>query len=99
MVKTLDAPEFKDEEEEAQWWVENQALMLKQFEEAAQDGTLGRGTLATRGKTATTTIRLNPEDIELAKGQAAELGLKYQTYLKMILHQALVREATKQKRS
>lgn len=99
MLKTLKAPEFKSEEEEAQWWADNQNLTLNELEEAAQNGSLGRGTLASRTKTATTTIRLNPEDIELAKKQAQEFGLKYQTYLKMILHQALVREAAKQKRS
>jgi hypothetical protein len=37
----------------------------------------------------TTTIRLDPEDIAMARVQAAERGLRYQTYLKMIIHEAL----------
>jgi predicted DNA binding CopG/RHH family protein len=36
-----------------------------------------------------TTIRLDPEDIAKARVQAAEHGLRYQTYLKMIIHEAL----------
>ena len=69
--------------------ITTQSFILKQFETAAKDGTLGRGTLVRRGQTPTTTIRLDPADIELAKSQAEQRGLKYQTYLKMIIHQAL----------
>lgn len=39
--------------------------------------------------TPTTTIRLDPDDIAKARVQAAERGLRYQTYLKMIIHEAL----------
>lgn len=39
--------------------------------------------------TPTTTIRLDPDDIAKARIQAAERGLRYQTYLKMIIHEAL----------
>jgi predicted DNA binding CopG/RHH family protein len=95
MPKTLMTPEFKSEEEEARWWAENQDLLLNEFKAAAKQGTLGRGTLARRGQTPTTTIRLDPSDIELAKIQAEQRGLKYQTYLKMIIHQALQQEAGK----
>lgn len=95
MPKTIETPEFKDESEEARWWPDNQDVLLEEFKEAAKDGTLGRGTLARRGQTPTITIRLDPSDIELARAQARERGLRYQTYLKMVLHQALVREASR----
>ena len=95
MPKTLTTPEFKSEEEEARWWAENQDLLVKEFEAASKDGTLGRGTLAKRGLTPTTTIRLDPNDIQLARAQAEQRGLKYQTYLKMIIHQALHNEGMK----
>jgi transposase-like protein len=39
------------------------------------------------------TIRLDPEDIAIARVQAAERGLRYQTYLKMIIHEALRKTA------
>ena len=92
MEKTLKTPDFKSEEEEATWWDNNQNLLLEKFEESAKDGTLGRGTLARRGQTPTITIRLDPADVELAKVQAEQRGLRYQTYLKMIIHQALAHE-------
>jgi predicted DNA binding CopG/RHH family protein len=37
------------------------------------------------------TIRLRNEEIALARQQAEAKGLKYQTYIKMLLHEALVR--------
>jgi predicted DNA binding CopG/RHH family protein len=93
MAKILETPDFKTEQEEADWWANNQSLLLKEFQQAAKDGTVGRGTLARRGQTPTTTIRLDPTDVELAKIQAERRGLRYQTYLKMIIHQALMQEA------
>ena len=93
MIKTLNTPEFKNEAEEAAWWDSHPDEILAIFEQAVKDGTLGHGTLARRGATPQTTIRLDPADIELAKTQAQQRGLRYQTYLKMIIHQALTREA------
>jgi predicted DNA binding CopG/RHH family protein len=48
--------------------------------------------------TPTTTIRLDPADISLAKSQAERRGLKYQTYLKMLIRQALTQEESAAKR-
>ena len=93
MTKTLQTPEFKDEAEEAKWWADNQDLLVKEFKQAAKDGTLRRGRAPRGGITPNTTIRLDPADVEMAKAQAQERGLKYQTYLKMVIHQALMRES------
>jgi len=38
------------------------------------------------------TLRMDNSEIELAKRQAKEKGLRYQTYMKMLLHQALARD-------
>jgi predicted DNA binding CopG/RHH family protein len=93
MKNTLKTPEFKSEKEEAEWFDNNQDELLDQFQKAAKDGTLTRGTLAARrGSIPPTTIRLDPADIELAKVQAQQRGLRYQTYQKMIIHQALTQE-------
>jgi predicted DNA binding CopG/RHH family protein len=92
MEQTLKVPEFKTEGDEARWWVENQDRLVQQFERAAAEGKLGRGTVARRGNTPTTTIRLDPEDIAKARFYAERKGLKYQTYLKMLIHQALRQE-------
>ncbi len=93
MAKIIETPEFKDESEEARWWAKNQGAVLSEFKGSAQDGTLGRGTLMRRGHTPGVTIRLDPADIELARSQAEKRGLRYQTYIKMVLHQALAKEA------
>jgi hypothetical protein len=85
-------------------------LLADQFEKAAKAGGLRRGgvkrLLAERGvafqesgPTPTTTIRLDPEDIARARVQAAERGLRYQTYLKMIIHEALRKKEQKRKSS
>lgn len=89
MTKRLDTPNFRSEEEEANWWDSNQGMIGETFEQAAKDGTLGHGTVAQRAGIPTTTIRLDPADIELARAQAAQHGLRYQTYLKMLIHKAL----------
>src|SRR5690242_2046593 len=84
---------FKSEEDEANWWDQQQDALAEEFQRAAAEGTLGHGTAARKGATPTTTIRLAPEDIMLARSQAERRGLKYQTYLKMVIHQALRQEA------
>jgi len=45
----------------------------------------------------TTTLRLAYEDIAMAKKLAANKGLKYQTYIKSLIHQELSRIAAESK--
>ena len=100
----LKVPKFATEAEEAKWWYDNQELTFKEFQKAAKEGRLGRGgarrLFAEKGipfpepqkpsePLPSTTIRLDPSDIAKARVQAAERGLRYQTYLKMIIHEAL----------
>lgn len=92
MAKETEIPEFLTEGEEARWWVENQGRLAPDFKLAKVEGRLNRGTLAKRGITPTTTIRLDLSDIERARAQAERRGLKYQTYLKMLIHEALQSE-------
>ncbi|HZZ37997.1 MAG TPA: hypothetical protein VFE06_02625 [Acidobacteriaceae bacterium] len=89
MREELKKKTFRNEAEEAEWWDRHQDALAGEFEKAAAAGTLGRGTAARKGSIPTTTIRLDPEDIARARAQAAHLGLRYQTYLKMLIHQAL----------
>jgi len=51
---------------------------------------------ASRSKTRPVTLRLAATDIDLARTMAAQLGVGYQTYVKMLLHEALRRESGKQ---
>ena len=99
-MSDLKYPKFANEAEEAKWWFENDGKVAAEFEKAAKEGRLKRGGVrrlfAERGipfpepqPIPTTTIRLDPDDIAKARVQAADRGLRYQTYLKMIIHEAL----------
>jgi predicted DNA binding CopG/RHH family protein len=90
-------PDFKSEADEAKWWFDNQDELDKEFAQAAAEGRLGQGTAARLGGIPTTTIRFDPDDISLAREQASQRGLKYQTYLKMLVHEALLQAQTKVK--
>ena len=101
MAEKFSVPHFANEAEEAQWWYDHREELTKVFEDVAARGELRTGSAArlmrelTAGATPTTTIRLDPEDISRARAQAARRGLHYQTYLKMLLHEALIAEEKK----
>jgi len=88
-------PAFKSEAEEAEWWYKNRVRLDMDLREAAKKGELkrlDRATLKARladSKARVVSIRLPENDIELARQQAAQKGLPYQTYIKSLLHQAL----------
>src|SRR5690242_3692828 len=92
MPKQMKVPKFKDESEEARWWDSQGENITRAFQRAASANTLGRSTARRKGSTPTTTIRLDPEDIERARLQAERRGLRYQTYLKMLLRESLLQE-------
>jgi predicted DNA binding CopG/RHH family protein len=96
MEQTLKIPKFSNETEEAKWWFEHQDVLLAEFKRAEAEGRLGVGLAKRRAQTTqtpTTTIRLDPEDIAKARVAAEKRGLKYQTYLKMLIHEALDKES------
>ena len=95
MRDLLKTNRFSNEQEEAEWWAKNQDSLASEFEKAAAEGTLGRGTVVRKGNTPTTTIRLDPDDIAKARTHAERKGLRYQTYLKMLIHEALRQEELK----
>ena len=88
-------PAFKSEAEEAEWWYKNRARLDKDLVDAARKGKLKRLDQATlkahlaASKSRVVSIRLPEDDIDLARQQATEKGLPYQTYIKSVLHQAL----------
>ena len=91
-------PRFKPETDEAAWWYAHREETARWMEEAAATGqttTLSEVLLRARqraGTTPTVSIRIAPKDIARARGLAEKKGLRYQTYLKMLLHEALERE-------
>jgi predicted DNA binding CopG/RHH family protein len=95
MARQLKVPKFDKEADEAKWWDSHQTEVAGEFARAAAAGRLGQGTVARQGATPTTTIRLDLDDIVRAKAQAKRKGLRYQTYLKMLLREALLKEERK----
>jgi predicted DNA binding CopG/RHH family protein len=89
-VGVRNPPKFRGEAAEARWWEQTSDAM---FEFALEHGLKGKR--PARGVTRPTSIRLRPEDMERLRRLAARRGLGYQTYLKMILHEALEKEERK----
>jgi predicted DNA binding CopG/RHH family protein len=93
--------ETKTEAEEARWFEDNQDRLLKLFEQAEKEGALrvgGKSVGITLSK-KTETVRRPPSqkvmlriptgDVDRARRQAADKGIGYQTYIKMILRAGL----------
>jgi predicted DNA binding CopG/RHH family protein len=93
MKKKRVIPAFKSESEEADWWYENRGRLDKDLLEAGKKlKRLDQATLKTclaASKSRVVSIRLPEADLELARQQASQKGLPYQTYIKSVLHQAL----------
>jgi len=87
-TQTTKIPKFKSEADEAAWWDSHPDFIVEQSEEAAKEGRLLRGI----PKSKSVTIRIPMRDLEAAQRIADRKGLPYQTYMKMLLHQALEKE-------
>jgi predicted DNA binding CopG/RHH family protein len=89
-------PVFAKESSEAEWWYENRERIEDNLADAIASGTAQRGTAQRSVKDArlskNITIRLSLEDLGRARRLSATRGLAYQTYIKMLLHEALDRE-------
>lgn len=88
-------PKFKSESEEADWWYRNRHKIKWGPPIVDKDGKPKKAAdiiaehIAKQKQTQPITIRLAASDIQLAKTQAEQKGLAYQTYLKSLIHQAL----------
>jgi predicted DNA binding CopG/RHH family protein len=83
-------PRFATEEEEATWWDAHPEVLTERFQTARQRGQVRRLSQTNLpGASETVTIRIPSEELTRARALAAKRGLRYQTYLKMLLHEAL----------
>ena len=87
-------PRFSSEADEAQWWYEQRDRLTTQTEAALARGELKFRRLEPSSPSAVApvkniTIRIADQDLAGARDLAARGGLRYQTYLKMRLHEAL----------
>jgi predicted DNA binding CopG/RHH family protein len=94
--KKLTVPQFNSEAEDAKWHQRHRRTLESAVERRIQEGsTLTMQQAAARARTRPVTLRLPTADIDAARGIAAEKGIGYQTYIKMLLREALRRETTK----
>jgi len=85
-------PKFSSESEESDWHGANPGYVLQQLQLAEAKGRLVPAPVIDRSELTTPiTLRISQGDLEKARAQAAEKGLGYQTYIKMLLHEALAK--------
>ena len=80
-------PRFKTEAEEADWWDAHPEVATRIMKRAIKSGKVRRAV-----PLRTVTMRLPVPDLETAQDLAARKRLPYQTYIKMLLHEALEKE-------
>ena len=91
-------PAFATEAEEAEWWYRNRNIHGKQLLAAVRNGEarvltkekLWQRIAASRKTPApVVALRIPETDLALARKQAEQKGLPYQTYIKSLLHETL----------
>jgi len=96
--KERTVPTFANDAEEAAWWYKNRSAHGAQLGAAVKSGAAQRLTkqslldrIAASKKTPARVValRIPQADLALARKQAEEKGLPYQTYIKSLLHETL----------
>jgi predicted DNA binding CopG/RHH family protein len=91
-------PTFATEAEEAEWWYKNRNIHGKQLLAAVKSGEaqvltkeklLERIAASEKTPAPVVALRIPAADLALARKQAKEKGLPYQTYIKSLLHETL----------
>ena len=87
LKKQTTIPEFRTEVEEVEWWDSHPDVATEIMKRALKSGKARRAV-----PLKTVTMRLPVPDIKAAQDLAQEKGLPYQTYIKMLRHEALKKE-------
>ena len=91
-------PKFATEAEEADWWYKNRHIHDKEFLAAIERGEvkvltkellLARIEASKKKPAPAIALRIPAADLALARKQAEQKGLPYQTNIKSILHETL----------
>jgi len=99
-TKRIVVPKFATEAEEADWWYQNREVHGKIMLAAVRSGEaqiltkekLRARIEASKKKPApVVALRIPEADLTLARKQAEQKGLPYQTYIKSLLHEALAK--------
>ena len=94
-MKKVVIPKFSSEALEAAWWDRHRSEIeseIRQRMKEKQPLTLGN-LLQGAKPSQPITLRIPKEDLETARRLAARKGLGYQTYIKMLLREALAKNA------
>ena len=99
-------PAFASEAEEAAWWFKNRKSHDREFAAAVETGQaqvltgqkLQERIEASKAKTPAHVIslRVPQADLAMARRQAEQKGLPYQTYIKSLLHETLAEREKRQ---
>ena len=91
-------PKFSSEAEEAAWWDAHRSEIETEIRQRMKQRTpLTLGNLLQGAKPSQpVTLRIAKEDLETARRLAAQKGLRYQTYIKMLLSDALAEGASEE---
>ena len=90
-------PKFSSEAEEAAWWDAHRSQIeseIRQRMKQKQPLTLASLVQGTKSSQPIT-LRIAKEDLDIARQQAALKGLGYQTYIKMLLREALTKNGAR----
>ena len=97
-------PKFVNETEEARWWFKNRRVHEKDLLDAATAGEtqvltkeklVARLAASQKKAARVVALRIPETDLDLARKQAEQKGLPYQTYIKSLLHETLVKRERK----
>jgi predicted DNA binding CopG/RHH family protein len=97
-MKPVVIPKFSSEAEEAEWWDTHRSEIeadIRQRMKQKQPLTLDNLLQGAR-PSQPVTLRIPTGDLEKARRLAAQQGLGYQTYIKMLLRGALAKKASEQ---
>ena len=94
-MKQVAIPKFSGEAQEAAWWDAHRSEIEAEIRQRMrQKRPLTLSNLLQGAKTSQPiTLRIAKEDLETARRLAAQKGLGYQTYIKMLLREALTKNA------
>ena len=102
-TKSLQIPRFRNQSDEADWWASpaGRAYVKERSGEAELKGIKVKGSTAVAGlnkkSSVQIAIRLAEADLAKARKIAARKGIGYQTFLKMLVREGLVREGRRQR--
>ena len=95
-------PRFASPRAEAEWFDKNRKKLeadmsrrLRTRDTATLSEALAQSAAKEKARLKPVTIRMRPDDLEVARRLAAEEGLPYQTYIKVLLREALRRKTRK----